>query len=184
MSHHRRDASLVVVAAVVVGLGSAVARSQSSGPDPLAPLDFLVGKWTSRSDGQPGQGTGEREYVRVLGSRFIQARNTVTYPPQPKNPKGERHEDVGFFGFDRARKKLIYRQFHSEGFVNQYAADPPSTPASIVFTTEAIENIPAGWRARETYTRLASGDVEEVFELAEPGKEFETYSRTRLSRVR
>ena len=183
-SHHHRHASLVLVAAVVAALGSAVAHSQPQRPDPLAPLEFLVGRWTGRSEGKPGEGTGEREYARVLGSRFIHARNTATYPPQAKNPKGEQHEDMGFFSFDSARKKLVYRQFHVEGFVNQYVADPPSKPGVIVFTTEAIENIPPGWRARETYTLLASGELEEVFELAEPGKEFEVYSRTRLRRIR
>lgn len=185
MSRHRRYASsLALVAAVVIVLGADVVRSQPSRPDPLAPLEFLVGKWTSRSEGQPGEGTGEREYVRVLGSRFLHARNTATYPPQAKNPKGEKHEDMGFFSFDSARKKLVFRQFHVEGFVNTYVADLPSKPGAVVFTTEAIENIPPGWRARETYTLLASGEVEEVFELAGPGKEFEVYSRTRLTRVR
>lgn len=185
MSHHHLRASFVLVAAVVVALGSAVSGSQPSRrPDPLAPLEFLVGKWTSHSEGQPGNGTGEREYVRVLGSRFLQARNAATYPPQAKNPKGEKHEDMGFFSFDSARKKLVYRQFHVEGFVNQYVADPPSKPGVIVFTTEAIENIPPGWRARETYTLVSSEELEEVFELAGPGKEFEVYTRTRLKRIR
>jgi len=39
-----------------------------------------------------------------------------------------------------------------------------------VFTSEAIENIPAGWRARETYVVTGPDEFEEVFELAEPGK--------------
>jgi hypothetical protein len=52
-----------------------------------------------------------------------------------------------------------------------------------VLTTETIENIPAGWRARETYIVTGSNELEEVFELAEPGKTFELYSRSRLTRV-
>jgi hypothetical protein len=103
MRTHSLHASLLAVAVCVAALGPAAARSQTSRPDPLAPLDFLTGKWTSRSEGQPGEGTGEREYVRVLGSRFIQSRNTVTYPPQAKNPKGEKHEDMGVFSFDSGR---------------------------------------------------------------------------------
>jgi len=168
----------------VAGQQAGPVAGQGARPDPLAPLDFLLGKWTTSSDGQPGAGTGEREYVRVLGSRFVQARNTVVYPPQAKNQKGEKHEDVGVFSFDRARKKLVLRQFHIEGFVNQYVADPPAQPGVLVLTSEAIENIPPGWRARETYRRLDQDEVEEVFELAEPGKDFELYSRTRLRRVR
>lgn len=50
--------------------------------------------------------------------------------------------------------------------------------------TEAIENIPAGWRARETYVFDGAARLEETFELAAPGKDFEVYSRNRLTRVK
>jgi hypothetical protein len=78
----------------------------------------------------------------------------------------------------------VFRQFHVEGFVSTYVEDADSTPTRIVFTTEAIENIPAGWRARETYVVHGPDEIEEVFELAEAGKPFEVYSRTRLKRVK
>lgn len=64
-----------------------------------------------------------------------------------------------------------------EGFVNQYVQDEGSTPARVVFTSEAIENIAAGCRARETYVVHGPDDIEELFELAPPGKPFDTYSR-------
>ena len=86
--------------------------------------------------------------------------------------------------FDRARKTLVLRQFHVEGFVNQYVQDDGGPPTRISFTTEAIENIPAGWRARETYIVHGPDAFEEVFELAENGKPFEVYSRAQLRRVR
>jgi hypothetical protein len=112
-------------------------------------------------------------------------RNTSTYLPQEKNPKGEVHEDLGYVSRDRARNVFVLRQFHVEGFVNTYAAPmAPSPPGPIVFSTEAIENIPPGWRARETYRFVGADELVELFELAEPGKEFTTYSETRLKRLR
>jgi len=120
----------------------------------------------------------------VLGARFIQVRNRSIYLPQEKNPKGETHEEVGFLSFDSGRKRIVFRQFHSEGFVNQYVLESNSTPDRLIFTTEAIENIPSGFRARETYVLTGSDQFEEVFEIAEPGKEFEIYSRSRLTRAR
>lgn len=152
--------------------------------DNLAPLTPLLGRWTGTSEGQPGSGTVERDYERALGSRFIRVRNRNVYPPQEKNPKGEKHEDEGFFSFDRARKRIVLRQFHVEGFVNTYVQDLDAKPGTILFTTEAIENIPSGFRARETYIVTAPGQLEEVFELAEPGKDFAVYSRARLTRVK
>jgi hypothetical protein len=149
-------------------------------PDPFLEVAFLVGRWEGRSDGQPGTGSVKREYERVLDGKFIRVQNTSTYHPQPKNPKGEVHQDIGFFSMDEARKRLVLRQFHVEGFVNQYVQEP----GRLVFVSEAIENIPPGWRARETYVTLGPDTFEETFELAAPGKDWELYSRTRFQRRR
>ena len=173
---------LPIVIALMVG--QAAMSGQTSAPsDRLTLLAPLVGRWSGTTEGQPGAGTVERDYEPVLGGRFIQVKNVSVYPPQAKNPKGERHEDVGFFSYDNARKAIVFRQFHVEGFVNQYVLDAASSPDRLVFTTEAIENIPAGWRARETYV-IAADRLEEVFELAEPGKDFAVYSRNRLTRAK
>ena len=152
--------------------------------DPFERLAFLLGKWEGASDGQPGKGTARREYARALNTRFVRVHNRSEYLPQPKNPKGEIHEDEGFFSFEKARKRVVFRQFHTEGFVNTYVEDAESSTAKVVFTSEAIENIPAGFRARETYLVQGVDAFEEVFELAEPDKPFEVYSRTRFTRVK
>lgn len=172
---------LKLIAGALVIASLAPAQSQTPAPDPLAPLAPLIGRWAGSSEGQPGKGEVEREYTRLFGPRFVQARNRTVYPPQEKNPKGETHQDLGIYSFDTARKRIVLRQFHTEGFVNQYVHEPGGT-APLVFTSEAIENIPAGWRARETLT-LSGDSLEEVFELAAPGKEFELYSRSRMKRV-
>jgi hypothetical protein len=90
---------------------------------------------------------------------------------------------MGMFSFDTRCKAIVFRQFHVEGFVSQYVLEPESTATRLVLTTESIENIPPGWRARETYTVLGANELEEVFELAESGKPFEVYSRSRLTRI-
>ena len=115
--------------------------------------------------------------------RFIEETNRSVYPPQEKNPKGEIHEHRSFFSFDNARKTVVFRQFHGEGFVNQYVLEPTTKPGVLVFVSEAIENIPRGYRARETYTFLSENEFEEVFEIAEPGKDFALYSKARLKRI-
>ena len=85
--------------------------------------------------------------------------------------------------FDKARKKFVLRQFHVEGFVNQYVMTSFSADGkTIVFTSESIENIPAGFRARETYKILGPDEFTEVFEIAEPGKDFEVYSEAHFKR--
>ena len=172
-----------VLLAVSVLLSEAIVQKPTPA-DPFARIAFLIGRWEGTTEGKPGTGTAQREYTRVLNGRFIRVRNRSEYPAQPNNPKGEIHEDEGFISFDRSRNALVFRQFHTEGFVNHYVETGESTPTKLVFTTEAIENIPPGWRARETYTAQRSEEFEEVFELSEAGKPFEIYSRARFKRVK
>jgi hypothetical protein len=65
--------------------------------------------------------------------------------------------------------------------VNQFVTTS-NDGKTIVFTSESIENIPAGWRARETYKLTNADEFIEIFELAGPGKEFEVYSENRYRR--
>jgi len=171
------------VLAVLVGVAlaaNASAAAQAPRTDPFASVAFMLGKWTGTIEGQLGKGTATREYTRVLSDRFIRITNRSEYPPQEKNPKGEVHYDEGFFSMDHARKRIVLRQFHVEGFVNQYVQE---ADAALVFLSEAIENIPAGFKARETYTRIDSDHFDELFEMAEPGQPFTVYLRTKFTRV-
>jgi hypothetical protein len=177
-------ARFVVLSAVLALTPFVVSAQTPPAADAFQPVAFLIGRWQGTTEGQPGKGTVAREYSRALNARFIRVRNQSTYPPQPANAKGEVHEDEGFISFDRARKKLVFRQFHVESFVNQYVQDDSSTPQKFVFMSEQLENLPAGFRARETYVVSGPDDFEEIFEVAEPGKPFEIYSRARLRRIR
>lgn len=148
-----------------------------------APFRWFAGTWSGDSEGQPGKGKYERSYTVIFNKKFIEVKNTSTYPSSQQNPKGEVHEDKGFISYDRARKTFVLRQFHIEGFVNQYKLESISADGkTIVFLSEAIENIPAGFRAKETYKITGENEFTEIFEIAEPGKEFEVYSKATLRR--
>jgi hypothetical protein len=167
----------------VAAIHQASANKQADQPDPLKPLRMFIGKWEGDSKGEPGIGKMEREYFFVLKDRFIQISNKAVYAPQEKNPKGEVHEDLGFFGYDKAQKKLSFRQFHVEGFVAQYSLESMSEDGrTLVFKSSTIENISPGWVARESYRFLNNDEFIETFALAGPGKEFETYSETHFRR--
>lgn len=169
----KRRTSVAILVVLVAGL----AWGEEKKPG-LGQLDFMIGEWVGTSRGEPGEGTMERVCTRVLNDRFIECRTKVTYLPQEKNRKGEVHVDIAWYSFDKRAGKLRLRQFHGEGFVNTYAE-----AAALVFVADDIENIPQGWRARETYERVSADAWSERFELAAPGKDFTLYSATSLRRA-
>jgi hypothetical protein len=174
-----RNILLLTLAAILPAAGQQPAAKS----DPFAPLRFFVGTWHGEQSGQPGHGTSERTYSFVLDDRFLQVKNTSTYPPQEMNKAGETHNDMGIISYDKGRKKFVFRQFHVEGFVNTYVQEESSDPKKMVFVSEAIENISPGWRARETYFFLNENEFIERFELAEPGKDFALYAEAHLKRM-
>jgi len=179
---------------MVVALASGEARSQQPKPppDPLHDVRFLVGRWHGSSEGQAGKGVVSRSYEPVLRERFLHERNKSEYAPQAANPKGEVHEHWSFLSehwsflsYDKIRQTVVLRQFHVEGFVNTYRlTQRPGSSKVLVFESEQIDNLPGEWRARETYEQISDDEFSETFELAPPGKPFETYGKTRLRRVR
>jgi hypothetical protein len=149
------------------------------------PFNFFIGEWQGSGQGKPGTSRVERRYEFVLNGKFLFVQNKSIYEPQEKNPEGEVHEDWGFISYDRVRETYIFRQFHIEGFVNQYLLDLMSEEGqTISFVTESIENISPGWQAKESYQIMGPDEFVEVFELAAPGKGFKIYSESRFYRVR
>lgn len=158
-----------------------LAFSQTSKKDSLwARWKPFLGTWIGQGEGPSGTGRYERTYRYVLGNNFIEIKNRAVYPPTEKKPSGEVHEDMGYISYDRNRKLFVLRQFHVESFVNQYRSG--SSGDNLVFISEGIENIPAGWRARESYQWKDGNSFTEFFELAEPGKEFTLYTKVELTR--
>lgn len=169
---------------LLIFLSTTLTHAQTTKRDSLwLPIKQFVGTWHGEGSGEPGTGKYERSYQFTLGNNFIEIRNKSTYPPTEKKPIGEVHEDIGYFSYDRGTKSFMLRQFHIEGFVNQFKLDSISPDKrTLIFITESIENIPKGWRAKETYRFLSDGELEETFELAPPTKDFSVYSRVKLVR--
>ncbi len=172
------------IIAVFVFLLPSIMLSQISKQDSIwKPFKFFIGNWTGTNEGSVGNGVYERSYKFIFNGKFIEVKNKSTYSPTAENPKGEVHEDVGYISYDKIRKIFILRQFHIEGFVNQYKLDSISPDKrTIIFITESIENIAPGWRAKESYQLINDNEFIESFELAEPNKDFEGYSKATLKR--
>lgn len=148
--------------------------SEINNTDPWRPFRFFLGRWSGIGIGKPGTSQVEREYRLVLNEKFIQINDRSVYEPQERNPAGEIHEEFGFLSFDQNRQRYVLREFHVEGYVNQYVLEDAHEDI-LVLKTEAIENIPPGWQARTTYEILGENEFRETFDLAGPDQEWTCY---------
>jgi hypothetical protein len=176
-------ALVVILSTVLPALLCPATQPAEEPQDIWKPFQFFVGQWEGTGEGRSGVSHGNQEYAFVLGGQFLHVRNKARFDPQEKNPKGERHEDWGFISFDRTRKVYVLRQFHVEGFVNQYISTGPAADGkTFVFLSEAIENLPPGFKAQLTYRILDENSFEQTFELAPPGQEMACYAKGIMKR--
>lgn len=164
----------------IISLMPVIGFAQTSKKDSLwMPFKNLAGDWEGMGEGVDGNGEITVSFNFIFGNRYLEMKNKSVYPPKEGEKVGYVHEDIGYISYDSGRKKFIFRQFHIEGFVNQYVLESISTDGkTIVFITEQIENLPAGWKAKETFQVTSGNEFTEIFELAEPGKDFTVYSKT------
>jgi len=156
--------------------------SQSEKNDIWEPLRYLEGVWIGQGNGMSGVSTVTQEYQFILNGEFLRMTTKSEFKPQEKNPKGEIHEDISFFSFDRSRKKFILRGFYIEGFFNQYVGEVSEKEKTITFETEAIENAPQGTRAKLVFQKLCRDELEQSFFVAWPGRDFSCMSTNQLKR--
>jgi hypothetical protein len=168
------------VASLVATIAMAASAAQPQA-DGLAELRWLVGEWRGVGEGDPGTSGSERYIDSFLEGKYLRARGRSVYPKQEKNPKGEIHEELDLWSYDRARSAIILRQFDTLGFVGTYVLDKTSSTADRwVLTAESLENVPKGWKARYIITRKSDDEYHEQLELDPDGKGFKPYVTNRF----
>ena len=173
----KRLPMLLIVVTVAIG-----AAAQG---DPWAPIRIFEGKWEGPITGKPGKQFSSREYRFELNGKFLSQRDKSVFESKSGAEEPRVREDFGFFSYDTLLKKIVWRQFHSEGFVNEYTLDSVSADGkSFEFVTVRIENLAPGWRAKKSYRVLSADEMEETFSLASPGKDFDVYTVGHFRRVK
>ncbi len=151
--------------------------------DRWAAFEYFVGAWSGEESATFGDGRGERTYELVLQDRYLLSRNRSVFPVQDGLPDGDVHDDWSVFSYDTDRETYVLRQFNSEGFVNTFYLDDPSTLQDrMVFVLEASENAP-GTRATLAVDRIDDRTFEETFALTLPGAAEELIIRGRWTRM-
>ena len=153
--------------------------------NPFQRLHFLLGNWEGTGVGFGNdQSTIQSSFKLVLNNQYIEVTNDSRFEPTNKNPQGEHHTDRGMISYDSERKKLVFRQFNSEGYINQYVlVDSLSLNKKLVFETEKIENFVPGGKARWTIEKKSDDEIETNFFVTFPGHKASCFGSNKLKKV-
>ena len=106
-----------------------IAISAAAQSDPWSPVRVFEGKWEGSITGKPGKQFSSREYQFVLHDTFLSQRDHSVYEAKTLDEMPKIREDFGYFSYNTFLKKMVWRQFHSEGFVKRlYRTRPARLP--------------------------------------------------------
>lgn len=165
---------LVLLALILADLAAAgpAGANESGSPadddDPWAVLRLLEGTCEGTVGGKLGTGRAVRKYRGILGDQYLMTRHTSVRLPQEKSQKGDQHEEMGVFSFDRERQKIAYREFMIEGIISRYVCEREAR--KLVCDTEAVESRP-GIRVHLVLEAVDRFRFSESCEIFWPGKE-------------
>lgn len=139
-------------------------------------LRKLVGQWHASEGGQDIR----TDYRLIANGNFLAA-ETVSFSPSEHDV----HRDWEIFSYDAANKRVMMRQFVSEGVICRYRLDEISPDGkTMTFVTEHCEGGSPKFGARATYGFHSSDQYTTKLELALNGKTYlPPCVDSRLSRV-
>ena len=150
------------------------AFAQTAG-DSFRPLTFLIGDWIGEGGGGPGEGSGSCSFHYDVQRRVVVRKNHAEYPA-----KGDRaaysHDDLMIVYEESGVLRAIY--FDSENHVIRYAVE--GSGDEVRFLSEPAANQP---RYRLTYRKTSSEATTLQFDIAPPGKDFQSYIVAKLRRA-
>lgn len=151
--------------------------------DVWKPFKAFIGVWEGTGTGMGGSSKIQTGFRFVLDDNYIEVKNRAVFEPTEKNPDGEIHEDWGMISYDKARGVFVLREFHTEGYVNQYVLKNSLLgDKTLIFESEIIENFVPGGRVRQTYHFNQAGELKSTFDVSFPGKEFGCFGENTLKR--
>ncbi len=147
-------------------------------------LSFIIGEWNGTGSGFGNEKSKiESGFKLIMDGKYIEVKNESKFEPTAKNPEGEYHIDKGYISYDKIRKKIIFRQFNSEGYINQYILNDSLSGASLlVFETEIIENFMPGCKACWTIEKISENQIKTTFDVSFPNKEYSCFGINNLSK--
>lgn len=125
-------------------------------------LRTLVGQWHTSN----GERDTRTNYRLIANGNYL-ASETVSVSRSEQDV----HSDLEVFSYDAAKKRVMMRQFVSEGVICRYKLDEISSDGkTLTFVTEHCEGGSPTFAARATYGILSSNEYTTKLELARSGQ--------------
>ena len=135
---------------------------------PFQELSFLVGSWSGAAESGARLGGRVARFTPEFAGNYLIHRGSTTLTAD--DGKEETIEEVGYFAYDREKRRYVASYFFSTGISATF--DVEVAPEGARLVSRELLNAEAGTKARMLFARKPDGELALSMDLAPPGRDF------------
>ena len=135
---------------------------------PFQEFAFLVGSWSGSAESGARVGGRVARFTPEFGGNYLVHRGSTILTAD--DGKEETIEEVGYFAYDREKRRYVASYFFSTGISATF--DVELAPEGVRLASRELLNAEAGTKARMLFSRKPDGELALSMDLAPGGKEF------------
>jgi THAP4-like, heme-binding beta-barrel domain len=143
---------------------------------PFQELGFLVGSWSGAAESGTRVGGRVARFTPEFSGNYLVHRGSTILTAD--DGKEETIEEVGYFAYDREKRRYVASYFFSTGIIATFDVD--AAPEGVLLVSRELLNAEAGTKARMLFLRKADGDLSLSMDLAPAGKDFVSFLTSSL----
>jgi hypothetical protein len=144
------------------------AAAASSAWRPFQEFAFLVGSWSGSAESGARVGGRVARFTPEFTGNYLVHRGSTFLTAD--DGKEETIEEVGYFAYDREKRRYVASYFFSTGISATF--DVEIAPEGVRLASRELLNAEAGTKARMLFSRKPDGELALSMDLAPGGKEF------------
>ena len=143
---------------------------------PFQELGFLVGSWSGAAESGSRVGGRVARFTPEFSGNYLVHRGSTILTAD--DGKEETIEEIGYFAYDRERRRYVASYFFSTGISATF--DVEVAPESARLVSRELLNAEAGTKAQMLFTRKGDGELSLSMDLAAAGKDFVSFLTSSL----
>jgi hypothetical protein len=143
---------------------------------PFQELGFLDGSWSGAAESGTRVGGRVARFTPESSGNYLVHRGSTILTAD--DGKEETIEEVGYFAYDREKRRYVASYFFSTGISATF--DVEVAPEGVRLVSRELLNAEAGTKARMLFARKADGALSLSMDLAPAGKDFVSFLTSSL----
>ncbi len=147
---------------------------------PFQEFNFLIGSWagTAESGGRIGGRVGR--FSMEMGGNYLVHRGNTIFTAQNQRPE-ESIEEIGYYYYDRDKRKYAAQYFYSTGIVGTYDVEF-GADGSIRVLSNNLVNYDSGAKTRLSFKKSSDTEMTVQLDIAPAGKDYVGFLSSKMTK--